>query len=76
MGFKIINSKKYNSLEEYLKSDNRGKKDILIVYTFSNSGDTIKLSDKKYYMEWITTKINNVYKFKQILYKFYEIENY
>ena len=69
-------NKKYNSLEEYLKSDNRGKEDILIVYTFSNTGESIKLSDKENYMERITTEINNVYKFKQILYKVHEIENY
>ena len=69
-------NKKYNSLEEYLKSDNRGKEDILIVYTFSNTGEAIKLSDKENYMERITTEINNVYKFKQILNEFYEIENY
>ena len=67
---------KYNSLEEYLKSDKKGNEDILLVYTFSNTGEAIKLSEKENYMERITTEINNIYKFKHILNEFYENNNY
>ena len=87
----IINSNnKYNSLKDYLQDGKRGKEDILIVYTFSNTGEAIKLSEKENsntgeenkfsendnYLERITTEINTVYKFKQILNEFYEIEKY
>ena len=101
----IINSNnKYNSLKDYLQDGKRGKEDILIVYTFSNTGEAIKLSEDEKsntggesklpeneksntgeesklpendnYMERITTEINTVYKFKQILNEFYEIEKY
>ena len=69
-------SNKYNSLEEYLKSDKKENEDILLVYTFSNTGESIKLPEKENYMERITTEINNVYKFKHILNEFYENEKY
>ena len=87
----IINSNnKYNILKDYLQGGKRGKEDILIVYTFSNTGEAIKLSEKENsntgeenkfsendnYLERITTEINTVYKFKQILNEFYEIEKY
>jgi len=68
---KYINSNnKYNSLEEYLKSDKRGKENILIVYTFSKIGDAINLSEN--HIDKVTNEINNVYKFKHILKNFYE----
>ena len=72
----IYSNIKYNSLEEYLKSDKKGKEDILIVYTFSKMGKAINLTEKENYMEKITTEINSVYKFKQILNEFYEIKTY
>ena len=64
--------KKYNSLQEYLNNENKGKENILIVYTFSDTGIAIKLEKNEKYMERITTEINNVYKFKQILNEFFE----
>ena len=64
--------KKYNSLQEYLNNENKGKENILIVYTFSDTGIAIKLKEDEKYMERITTEINNVYKFKQILNEFFE----
>ena len=94
---------KYNSLKDYLQSDKRGNEDILIVYTFSNTGEAINLHDIKInnnennnissekeninsedenkmskeenYMERITSEINTVYKFNQILKEFHENKN-
>ena len=63
---------KYNSLQEYLINEKRGKENILIVYTFSNIGEEIKLDKKENYLERITSEINNEYKFYQILEEFYE----
>ena len=63
---------KYNSLQEYLINEKRGKENILIVYTFSNTGEEIKLDKKENYLERITSEINNEYKFYQILEEFYE----
>ena len=72
----IYSNYKFNSLEEYLKSDKRGKENILIVYTFSNIGLSINLSEKDNYMEIIASQINNVFKFKQLLNEFYENKQY
>ena len=61
------------SLEEYIK--NKGKENILLVYTFSKIGEAINLSEKESYMERIASEIRNVFKFKQILNEFYDKES-
>ena len=68
----IFLNDRYYSLEEYLKSDKRGKEYILLVYTFSDISLSINLSEKEKFMERVASQINNVYKFKQLLHEFYE----
>ena len=68
----INDNEKFNSLDDYLKK--RGNENVLIVYTFSNTGEAIKLEEIDNYMESIITEINNVIKFKHILDEFYEKE--
>ena len=63
---------KYNSLEEYLRSDKRGKENILIVYTFFKIGDPVNLTEK--YMHRVTNDIKSKYQFKSLLKNFYEKE--
>ena len=72
----IYTNIKYNSLEEYLESEKRGKEEILIVYTFSKEGESIKLSEKEKYLEKVTRDIKNIYKFKNILNDLYENKEY
>ena len=67
---------KYNSLKDYLQGGKRGKEDILIVYTFSKTGDSIKLSEKENYMEIVISDITDIYKFKENLTLFYENKLY
>ena len=61
-----------NNLEEYLKNNKERKENILIVYTFSEVGEFINLTDKENYMEKIIEEINNIYEFKQLLNNFNE----
>ena len=68
----IDSNNKYNSLEEYLRSDKRGKENILIVYTFSKIGDPVNLTEK--YMHRVTNDIKSKYQFKSRLKNFYEKE--
>ena len=63
---------KYNSLDEYLQNNKERKEKILIIYTFTNTAESIKLSNKEDYIEKLTTEIYNVYKFKHILNEFYQ----
>ena len=67
---------KYNSLEEYVKCDKKGKEIILLVYTLTKIGETIKLSEKENYLEIITRGIDSIYKFTKILNEFYKNEKY
>ena len=67
---------KYNSLDEYLKDDKRGKENILIIYTVSKIGEKIKLSEHDNYMEILIDGINSSYKFKKILNEFNENKKY
>ena len=67
---------KYNSLDEYLKDDKRGKENILIIYTFSKIGEKIKLSENDNYMEILIEGIESSYKFKKILNEFNENKKY
>ena len=67
---------KHNSLEEYLKSDEKGNEDILIVYTFSKIIEIIQLTEKENYLEILASGINSCNKLKKILTIFYENENY
>ncbi len=73
---KKYSDNRYKSLDEYLKSEKRGKENILIIYTFSKIGESINLYEKESYMEIIASEIKNVSKFKQILNEFYETKKY
>ena len=67
---------RYDSLEKYLNNNKNDKENILIVYTFSKTGDIIYLTDKELYLVKIMRNINNIYKFKEMLKNFYEDEKY
>jgi len=62
----------FNNLQEYLKSEKRGKENILIVYTFSKIGDAINIEEN--HTVRVANEIKNANKFKQILRTFYENE--
>ena len=66
--------KSYKSLNEYLNSTNRGKEEILMVYTFSKIEDAINFfaKIKEAYMEIIVSEIKTANKFEHILKEFYE----
>ena len=67
---------RYDSLEKYLNDNKNDKENILIIYTFSKTGDIIYLTDKESHLVKIMRNINNIYKFKEMLKDFYEDEKY